>query len=55
MTEQEKKRVRDDIDNEGFHYNFHSYDTYDWIEDPKFHDLREAYLQSVEDLEEYIK
>lgn len=55
MTKEEKERVKEDIANEGFHRTFGTYEFHEWIEDPEFQELKEAYMQSVEDLIEYIK
>ncbi len=42
------------IKEEGFHYCFKSYSSWDEIKDEEFHKLREAYLDSAKALEEYI-
>ena len=39
---------------EGFHYCFKHYSSFDEIEDPKFHELRLAYLAAADALAEYV-
>ncbi len=58
MTEDEKENwesVNFRMHDEGFHYCFESYSNWKEIEDEKFHKLREQYLKSAEELEEYVK
>lgn len=58
MTEDEKEnweRLNYRMGEEGFHYCFESYSNWKEIEDEKFHKLREQYLKSAEELEEYVK
>lgn len=40
--------------NEGFHYCFKHYSNFEEIDDDKFHELREKYLKSADELEHYI-
>lgn len=40
--------------NEGFHYCFKHYSKFEEIDDDKFHELREGYLKSANDLEKYV-
>lgn len=40
---------------EGFHYCFKHYSSFKEIEDEKFHELREKYLEISKELEEYVK
>ena len=42
------------MDEEGFNYCFESYSNWGEIKDEKFHELRLAFLLSVEELREYI-
>lgn len=42
------------IKDEGFHYCFKHYSNFEEIEDDKFHELREQYLKSADELEKYI-
>ena len=42
------------IDNQGFHYCFANYSKFDDVADAKFHELRQAYLESAQKLENYI-
>ena len=40
---------------EGFHYCFKDYSSFEEIEDEKFHELRKKYLEIAEELESYVK
>jgi len=42
------------MDEEGFDYCFESYSDWDEIKDEEFHRLRLGFLQSMEDLRNYI-
>jgi hypothetical protein len=42
------------IKNEGFHYCFKHYSSFEEIEDENFHELRKQYLESAKQLEKYI-
>ena len=58
MTTEEKEEweyVYIKMINEGFHYCFKHYSSFEDIKDEEFHRLRTNYLQSAIDLEEYIK
>jgi hypothetical protein len=58
MTPEEKENwenVRYRMDAEGFHYCFEGYSSFSEIEDQKFHELREQYLKSAKELEDYVK
>jgi hypothetical protein len=41
--------------NEGFHYCFKHYSSFEEIDDDKFHLLRENYLKSADELKDYIE
>ena len=43
------------MDEEGFHYCFEGYSSWDEIEDPEFHKLRVDYLNSARKLKSYVK
>jgi hypothetical protein len=43
------------IKQEGFHYCFKHYSSFEEIEDEKFHKLRKSYLKAANELEAYIK
>lgn len=43
------------MDAEGFHYCFDGYSDWKEIDDPKFQELRVAYLKAAEELESYVK
>lgn len=42
------------MDEEGFDYCFENYSNWDEIEDEKFHELRLAFLFTMNELREYI-
>lgn len=57
MTYEEKEKwenVAYRMDDEGFHYCFARYSSFEEIKDPEFHRLREAYLQSADKLRKYV-
>lgn len=39
---------------EGMHYCFENYSSFEEVEDPRFHELREAYLKSARELKNYV-
>lgn len=39
---------------EGMHYCFKNYSSFEEIIDPKFHELREAYLKAASELKSYV-
>jgi guanylate kinase len=43
------------MNQEGFHYCFKHYSSFNEIEDEKFHQLRNQYLESAKLLEDYVK
>lgn len=45
-----KVRIRQ----EGFHYCFKNYSSFEEVEDERFHELRKLYLQVAETLEKYV-
>lgn len=58
MTTEEKEEweyVYYKMIDEGFHYCFKHYSSFEDIKDEEFHRLRTNYLKSANDLEEYIK
>ena len=46
--------VLDDIDQEGFDYALDGYENYKWVNDVRFQELKNKYLQAKEDLRNYI-
>ena len=57
MTTEEKEEweyVYYKMMEEGFHYCFKHYSSFEDIKDEEFHRLRTNYLQSTNELEEYI-
>lgn len=58
MTTKEKEEweyVYYKMMDEGFHYCFKHYSSFEDIKNEEFHRLRTNYLKSANDLEEYIK
>jgi hypothetical protein len=55
MTGEEANTVLQRMGQEGFHYCFKHYSSFDEIEDEEFHKLRRYYLQHAELLEKYLK
>jgi len=58
MTLEEKENwenVYYRMEQEGFHYCFESYSNFTEIKDETFHKLRQEYLLSAKQLENYIK
>lgn len=51
---EEFEMVQYRMEAEGFHYCFKNYSSFDEIEDPKFHELRLAYLAAADALAEYV-
>lgn len=49
------KMVQYRKNNEGFHYCFKSYSTFDEIKDEEFHKLRKQYLKIADKLNNYIE
>ncbi len=43
------------MDAEGFDYCFRRYSSFEEIEDPKFHELRLAYIKAADDIEKYVE
>lgn len=54
MTGKEFQYVIDTIENEGFRYAFVDYSDFSEIQDEKFHELRQAYLDADAALREYV-
>lgn len=54
MNAKELDYVKDTVENEGFDYAFVDYSDFSEIQDPKFHQLREKYVEAAEELREYI-
>lgn len=46
--------VRSKIEEEGFHYTFADYSDFKEIKDEKFHELRKAYLEAVNNMHHYL-
>jgi hypothetical protein len=58
MTEEQKDNwefLNNKMKNEGFHYCFKHYSSWKEIEDEEFHELKQNYLKSAEELEGYVK
>ena len=43
-----------DVENEGFEYAFIGYDDYAWVDDPKFQELLNGFLESRRQLQAYV-
>jgi hypothetical protein len=43
------------MDAEGFDYCFRRYSSFEEIEDPKFHELRLAYIKAADAIEQYVE
>lgn len=54
MTEKEIQQIKDDIEIEGFLYNFVHGTSYKKIMDEKFHILRQEFIASANELADYI-
>ena len=46
--------VRYRMEAEGFHYCFKHYSSFEEIEDPKFHELRLAYINAADAIKKYV-
>ena len=55
MTSKEKRRLIEVIGDKGFNGTFEDYSDFEDISDPKFHQLRLAYLQAMTALRAYIR
>lgn len=55
MTKKQQQQVWDTVDQEGFDYSFRGYSSFDEIKDAKFHQLRKAYVEAANALEEYVR
>lgn len=40
---------------EGFDYCFRKYSSFEEVEDPKFHELRLAYIKAADEIEKYVE
>lgn len=55
MTAEQAQEVLDILDSEGFDYGLRFYSSFDEIDDPSFHNLRVAYCDMANKLENYLK
>lgn len=46
--------LKSKMDNEGFHYCFVHYSRFEEIKDKKFHELKNLYINTAKELEDYI-
>lgn len=46
--------VRAKMRDEGLHYCFESYSSFEEVDDPEFHKLRKAYLRSAKKLQDHV-
>ena len=51
---EEIEMVRYRMEEEGFHYCFKHYSSFEDVDDDEFHRLRKKYLEVSEDLENYV-
>lgn len=54
MTKAEKQKVQEVVEDSGMDYAFLHGSGFTEIKDKKFHELREAYLDALKELKEYI-
>ena len=54
MKKKDALEVLSTIDQEGFDYAFTDYSSFEEVKDEEFHELREAYRQTHEKLENYL-
>jgi hypothetical protein len=54
MTQDDKDYLVSRVETDGFDYTFIHYSSFEDINDEKFHELREAFLKSREELRKYI-
>jgi len=50
----ERNKIIEDIECEGFCYNFIDYTSYKEIKDEKFHELRKKFVESAHELADYL-
>ena len=54
MEENDFTYLKSKMNQEGFHYCFMHYSSFEDIEDPEFHKLRLAYIEAAKQLNHYI-
>jgi len=54
LKKEERQKIHEDIESEGFLYNFLHYTDYPEIEDLHFHGLREDFIEAAMKLADYI-
>ena len=54
ITAKQREEVSFRIDQEGLDYTLRNYSSFPEVSDPKFHELRMAYIAAAEAFEEYI-
>ena len=54
MTKEDITYLYQKMKEEGFDYCFRKYSTFEEIDDPEFHKLREAYCNEADKLESYV-
>lgn len=54
ITTEQREEVSFRIDQEGLDYTLRNYSSFPEVKDPKFHELREAYIAAAEAFESYI-
>jgi len=54
LKPEEREKIIEDIESEGFCYNFLHYDNYKWIKDEEFHKLRKEFVYAAQKLADYL-
>lgn len=54
MTDCERERIWDKVEDEGLEYCFRAYSSFEDVKDPEFHRLRQAFIDAADALEAYI-
>lgn len=55
MKERTLSDIREDCEQEGFHYCFTGLSEYKEVKDAEFHRLRQNYLKATKELGEYLR
>jgi len=55
MKAEDREKVAQRVDQEGFDYTFIHYSRFEEIKDKRFHELRGQYIQAAEKLRKYLK
>lgn len=55
MKASDAEHLSHKIESEGFDYCFLDYSNFDYIKDERFHELRDAFAKSQQDLKDYLE